>query len=488
MIATAGETEVDMLLSSAAALEEAERPGDALAQAWHALDLAPADMRAKRVIAWLLRHDPALASAERRADLERLLCDPDIDPDAIASGGWTLALAERAVAPGGDPQTMADSLETNSLALLLLTEACVTTLAAELAMTDVRKWLLLSGQWPQYPRLAKALVAQAALNDGAWPFDAEERATLEQAPGFAGAYLPPHPPPPPGERFDNDVTQAVADQYVRWPYPVWSRLTAPKPTTVPREVEKLDRGRACELPVEAEVLVAGCGTGWEAAYLVRSFPDARVTAIDISAGSLAYAAGRCVGLDIDFQLLDLHDAASLDRRFDLIVCSGVLHHLPDPEAGWAKLGEVLKRGGVMKVMVYSRVGRLPFEGAKRHIIDLCDQSVDDDLLRAVRRRLIEKAPGLVAGSCDFYSLAGVHDLLLNCHEDPFDVPRIMRALDQLRFELLVFKLPTASTQTYYRSEHPEDPLFRDVRAWAALEKTNPLLFSGMYEFWCRRLT
>jgi SAM-dependent methyltransferase len=480
--------EIDILLSRASA-EEAEQPDDALAQAWRALDLAPADHRPKRLVARLLRGNPALASVERRADLERLLRDPDIDPDAIGPAGWTLLLAQRTLAPGGDPETMAASLENDSLALLLLSEACTSALDAELALTDVRRWLLLSGRWPQHPRLWQALAAQAARNGGAWPFDAEERAALEQSVGlpFAAAYLPPRPPPPQGERFDDAVTQAVADQYVRWPYPLWTRVTAPAPTTVPREVGKLDV-RARRLPVRAEVLVAGCGTGREAALMARRFPAAHVTAIDISAGSLAYAAGRCAGLGIDFQLLDLHEAARLGRRFDLIACSGVLHHLPDPEGGWAKLVEVLKPGGVMKVMVYSRVARLRVEAAKVHIADLRDRPVDDDLLRAVRRRLIEKAPGFVADSSDFYNLGGVHDLLLNRHEDPFDVPRIVRALDRLQLELIAFKLPTAADRARYRGEHPEDPLHRDVDAWAALEKTDPFLFSQMYEFWCRRET
>jgi SAM-dependent methyltransferase len=491
MTATARTTaNADALLSSAAAFEVAERPDEALAQAWHALDLAPEDSRAKRLVTRLLHGNPELASEQRRTDLERLLCDPDVDPDSISSAGWKLLLKRRVLAPGGDPKAMATSLEKESLALVLLTEACVLVLDAELALKEVRRWLLLSSQWPHYPRLAEALAAQAAHSGGAWPFDADERAALEQFPAspFTAAYLPPHQPPLPGERFDDPVTQAVSDQYVQWPFPVWSRRPAPEPTTVPRHVEELDAGRPCGLPVQAEVLIAGCGTGSEAVQLARRFPDAGVTAIDISAASLAYAANRCAGLDVDFRLLDLHQAASLGRRFDLITCCGVLHHLPDPEAGWAKLVEVLNPDGVMKVMVYSRVARLGVEAAKTYIADLRDQPVDDDLLRAVRRRLIEKAPAYVAGFTDFYSLGGVHDLLLHRHEDPFDVPRIVRALDSLGLELLAFKLPGAADEARYRAENPNDPLFRDVDAWGKLEKTRPFLFVGMYSFWCRRKT
>jgi SAM-dependent methyltransferase len=486
-VPTQKRTEIDALLSGAWRLEEAERPDAALVQAWDALDREPEDLGAKRLVTRLLRRYPDRATAASRVRLERLLRDPDIDPSAVSTAAWALLIAEGKLSGGMTPEAVAASLETDSLALLLLTEGCVSVLDAEVALTDVRRSLLLSGAWAEYPRLAEALTLQAAHNGGAWPFDPEEGATLQRAAGspFSAAYLPPRPPMPAGESFDDEVTQAVADQYVRWPYPVWSGVTSPEPTTVPRLVEKLDGGRPSGLPVQAQVLIAGCGTGHEAALVARRFPDARITAIDISAGALAYAERRCAGLGIDFRLLDLHEVGRLGCRFDLITCSGVLHHLPDPEAGWAKLAQVLNPGGVMKVMLYSRVARLRVEAAKAVIADLRDQPVDDDLLRAARRRLIDEAPGFVAGSADFYSLGGVHDLLFNRREDTFDIPRIARALNRLQLTLLAFKLPTAADQARYRRNHPEDPLFRDVDAWGALEKTRPFLFSGMYEFWCR---
>ena len=76
---------------------------EALAEAWSALDLAPGDLGAKRRIAQALRYNPDLIAQERRADLLRLLTDPDVDPDAIASAGWTLILAGQALEPGKLP-------------------------------------------------------------------------------------------------------------------------------------------------------------------------------------------------------------------------------------------------------------------------------------------------------------------------------------------------------------------------------------------------
>ena len=287
--------------------------------------------------------------------------------------------------------------------------------------------------------------------------------------------------------FADPVTRAVAGQYRSWPYPPWSRVTPPRPTTLPDRVAALDGGRPSGLPVAADILVAGCGTGREAALTALGFPDARIVAVDFSETSLAYARQRCAGIaNLEFHLLDLNRIAELGLTFDFVSCSGVLHHLPDPEAGWAALAAVLRPGGVMQIMLYSKAARQQVETARALVADLRDRPVDDDLLRAVRRRLIEQAPDLLADAYDFYSLAGIHDLLLHRHEDMFDVGRIARALDSLGLELLRFILPTRYDRTLYLRAHPDDPDFRDIEAWAGLERSAPFLFAGMHKFWCRK--
>ncbi len=480
-------------LAAALDHEQADRPGEALREAWAVLDLEPADSEAKFLIARILRHYPRSAPAERRDGLERLLVDPDVEPSFVARAAWHLLLSDgRPLADcEADPEALARWAETDPLAARLLEESPVAVLDAERALSRLRRWLLLSRRWSDFPRATAALAAQAAANGGAWPIAPDERALLDSEPEvpIAAAYFPSTPGAPATAGFGDPVTEAVAAQYEEWPYPPWSRITPPRPRTLPEAVEKLDRGRPSGLPVEADLLVAGCGTGREAALWALRFPDARITAIDLSAASLAYARARCraLGLDrIEFKQLDLHDVADLGRSFDFIACSGVLHHLPDPEAGWAALAGVLKPGGAMRVMVYSKIARLKVRAAQRLLTDLQDRPVDPDLLREARRRLIERAPHLLASWPDFHTLAGVHDLLLHRHEDPFDVPRIARALDRLGLELLAFHLPTPGHRARYREQNPGDPDFRDVEAWAALEKRDPFIFQAMYNFHCRK--
>ncbi|HEX2763506.1 MAG TPA: class I SAM-dependent methyltransferase [Allosphingosinicella sp.] len=480
-------------LAAAARLDEEGRSAEALVLGWEALKRAPEDVEAKSLVARLLKRAPSLLGPLDRAALARLLDDPAVDPLDIAPAGWHALTADglvRADASHG-PDGLARSVEANSLALQLLRACQVTVLDAELALTRVRRWLLLSERWPEFPALSSALVAQAEHNGGAWPFDEDERAWLERNPDapITAAYRPRRGTLGPAAAFADPVTKQVADQYRDWPYPAWSRVGSVAATTIPELVEKLDGGRPSGLPIAGELLIAGCGTGREVAINAMRFPAASITAIDLSETSLAYAAERCRALGfhrIDFGLLDLHSIGALGKRFDYIVTSGVLHHLPDPEAGWARLAAVLRPGGAMQVMVYSKIARLNVRAAQSFIADLRDRAVDDDLLREVRRRLIEKGRRFIAGSSDFYTLAGVHDLLLHRHEDPFDIPRIVRALDSMGLELLAFDLPTPQARARYRREHPHDPAFRDAAAWAALEKSQTWLFSGMYKFWCRK--
>jgi SAM-dependent methyltransferase len=456
----------------------------ALAQAWRAVDAAPDDRGLKIQLARMLSIHPLSATWDRERDLHRLLNDPDIDPGAIAPAGWSLLLR------GGnffrpDVAATAARLEQSAFAQDLLKATYVASLDVEMALTRVRRWLLLSGRWTVFPQTVAALAAQAAANCGAWIFDDEERKALEDCgTEIRCGYLPERPVTDRRHGGSDTVTAAVAEQYEGWPYPVWSRAMA-EPGALADALGTLDPAGLDQLPSDPEILIAGCGTGHEAAMLALQCPEARIVAIDISASSLAYAAQRCSAFrNIEFRQLDLHDAARLGQSFDIVVCSGVLHHLPDPEKGWAALVDVLKPHGLMKVMLYSHAARETVRAARAAIADLVAAPVTDDLLRAVRRRLIETGP--VPRSRDFFTLPGVHDLLLHRHEDPFDIPRIERALAWLGLDLMGFSLSDPRNEILYARENPHDPKRRDVRAWARLEERKPAVFGGMYEFWCRR--
>jgi SAM-dependent methyltransferase len=110
---------------------------------------------------------------------------------------------------------------------------------------------------------------------------------------------------------------------------------------------------------DRSILVAGCGTSQAAVHALRE-PAARVTAIDISETSLGHT--RALQQKYALKNLELHrlaieEVGQLGRGFDEIVCTGVLHHLPDPDLGLRSLRNVLEPDGAIHAMVYAAYGR-----------------------------------------------------------------------------------------------------------------------------------
>ena len=114
---------------------------------------------------------------------------------------------------------------------------------------------------------------------------------------------------------------------------------------------------------DLDILVAGCGTN-QAAVLAYTNPAARVVGIDINEAALNHhrTLKERYGLDnLDLCRIPVEQAAELGQTFDLIVCTGVLHHLSDPAGGLRALAGVLGPDGVAAVMVFARYGRAGVE-------------------------------------------------------------------------------------------------------------------------------
>ncbi len=113
-------------------------------------------------------------------------------------------------------------------------------------------------------------------------------------------------------------------------------------------------------------LVAGGGTGDATIFLAEQLRamgarGAEVVHLDMSSASIALAKERATirGLEnirwVHDSLLNL-PALGLGH-FDYINCSGVLHHLADPDLGLKALRSVLAEDGAIGLMVYATTGR-----------------------------------------------------------------------------------------------------------------------------------
>lgn len=111
------------------------------------------------------------------------------------------------------------------------------------------------------------------------------------------------------------------------------------------------------------VLVAGGGTGDSTVYLAEQLKDtnAEVVYLDFSANSMKIAQERAKnrGLkNITWINDSIFNVPELKLgKFDYIQCSGVLHHLENPDAGFKVLSDSLKPDGGMNIMVYAQYGR-----------------------------------------------------------------------------------------------------------------------------------
>ncbi len=182
---------------------------------------------------------------------------------------------------------------------------------------------------------------------------------------------------------------------------------------------------------DRSVLVAGCGTSQAAKYALR-WPRAEVTGIDVSATSIRRTEElkRKYRLEnLEVRQLPVERAAELGRRFEHIVCTGVLHHLPDPDADLAAMREVLEPSGAVHLMVYAPYGRagvyLLQEYCRRLGIGSSAAEIRD--LAASLRALPPDHPlvPLLRSAPDFRQEPALADALLHPQDRPYSVPQLL---------------------------------------------------------------
>ena len=79
------------------------------------------------------------------------------------------------------------------------------------------------------------------------------------------------------------------------------------------------------------ILELGCGTGNLSSLIVRHFPEAKLTAVDISGEIISECKDRLEGNQVDFVQEDFSKIKFSDKTFDLVVSSIAIHHLVDSD-------------------------------------------------------------------------------------------------------------------------------------------------------------
>ena len=183
------------------------------------------------------------------------------------------------------------------------------------------------------------------------------------------------------------------------------------------------------------ILVAGCGTSQAAKYAIR-WPAARITGIDFSATSVEHTERlkRKYKLDnLRVHQLPLERAGDLGETFDQVICTGVLHHLPDPAAGLRALRTVLEQQGAMHLMVYAPYGRSGIYMLQEFCRRVGFRAPEGDIreLLTVLKALPATHPltRLLQEARDFRSEAGLADALLHPQDRAYSVPQLLEFLN-----------------------------------------------------------
>jgi len=230
------------------------------------------------------------------------------------------------------------------------------------------------------------------------------------------------------------AAEEVRDFYERYPYP--------------RPVDSLDKYRlrwqdrqrrradyhlfwsARPYREDHSILVAGCGTSQAAKHALR-WPEAQVIGIDFSATSV-----RCTEelkrkynlTNLQVYQLSIERVNELETSFDQIVCTGVLHHLADPDAGLKALRGVLKPDGAMHLMVYAPYGRAGIymlqEFCRRLGVHATHGEIRDLLATLTALPLGHPLENLLREAPDFRQEAALADALLHPQDRAYSVPQL----------------------------------------------------------------
>ncbi len=188
---------------------------------------------------------------------------------------------------------------------------------------------------------------------------------------------------------------------------------------------------------DRSILVAGCGTTQAAHYALR-WPRAKIVGIDVSAKSIEFTRGlkHKYALDnLEVHQLAVERAAELGQRFEYVVCTGVLHHLADPDSGLGALYTTcssrpalytswcMRRTGVQASICF-RITVAASASARLIPRSTISPQVSKRFRRTIRSRRFSATHPTSPNK------AGLADALLHPQDRSYSVPQLMDFLDR----------------------------------------------------------
>lgn len=284
----------------------------------------------------------------------------------------------------------------------------------------------------------------------------------------------------------DDTSQKVQEMYEENPYPRWQVLSkhTQSETFSGIPLSMLNAKKPLE------VLIAGCGTGRHGLEIAAICPGIKISAIDLSRASLAYAIRKAEEnniRNIEYYHGDILNLPDWGKTFDVIESAGVLHHMKDPEKGLQALKKVSRPHTTYKIALYSEYARQAVVAA-RNIIEKNSFPSTAEGIRACRKYIRdnhERRPELdpLFKSTDFYSTSMCRDLIFHVQEHRFTLLQMKALFDanDMGFGGFIYRFPKTPLQ--YKEMFPEDERMLNLENWHEYEKKHPDTFIGMYQFY-----
>lgn len=296
-------------------------------------------------------------------------------------------------------------------------------------------------------------------------------------------------------QISQGVSQLVQNQYEENPYPRWLGCNIVQQKLSAQDCFK-NNGEGLDnydfnFGEPLEILIAGCGSGKHPIQNTSTYNNSNVTAVDLSLTSLAYAIRKTQEYGINYisyyqaDILKLDQA--FDKKFDIIECSGVLHHLEEPMAGWQVIRGLLKPKGIMRIGLYSETARQHIVYA-RNFIKKNGYRDDAQGIRDLRAFILNETQDPMLIKCmdngDFYTTSACRDLLFHVQEHRFTIPLIKECLKQLNLKFIRFEFRSTVWTNKFKERFGEESDQSNMDNWEILENENPDMFIEMYQFLC----
>lgn len=262
----------------------------------------------------------------------------------------------------------------------------------------------------------------------------------------------------------------MLSQYLQHPYPqipLLARLRAKDLHALNfAAMYSLVHGSLKACPERPRILILGCGT-FEPCAVAKANPVADIVAIDFSEASLRRLSWhlRMHGLSrrVETHCMDLMDISSAMGTFDLVIATGVLHHLSAPELAVKRIADILTRRGLMRAMIYSAFGREWIYSIQAMVKGMGISSPRE--LRQVISRLPNNHPLFVHFHMyqDNQSDAGCVDGFLHARDKGFTPNELGKMLDRAGLYARHFFMPEGSRPKDFQAIFDRIPLTEQLR-------------------------